>query len=620
LLLLNLLKIWNKFQGTPLIRNTPMNNSKENPQQTLRQRIIWVALGLFSLFIGLLLCLSNTWDLSAGIILAVAGYALVIMVFATWLIQTRLVSVLELAWLKEEEAWAAAQSKMDFLSRMSHEIRTPLGAMMGFSQLLERAKLNPEERSYLQNIKMSGEFLIRILNDILDLSKIEAAGIQLEMRPFRLSCLVDDMKRMMEAEAITKQLKFVIDCAELGNLIVVGDEHRLKQVLMNLLGNAIKFTEQGKIQLTVKATRDKNESSRAQIRFQVTDSGIGMTSAQLEKIFKPFTQAHVNVSRKFGGTGLGLSISRQLVQTMGGNLMARSTEGIGSTFYFDLDLEISDQTEALASVTEPLPNMQNPKPINHPDLRILVAEDEAINRLLISKLFEVLGYPVEFALDGQDCVDRLVGPDTYDAIFLDLHMPYHNGMEIAERIKKGDYGSAVQKSRLTIMSADVLADARGKEIGVDGFISKPINIDELKKSLNSITSQKAKPNALRALIVEDQALNRQMIGQIIYSLGMRPDFAHDGIECIEFLEKHPELDLIFLDLRMPRMDGWTVARKIRNGEAGENFSQIPIAIVSAEIQAEEVCRAIGVDEFITKPFDISQIRDFVNKVGVGLSR
>jgi CheY-like chemotaxis protein len=300
---------------------------------------------------------------------------------------------------------------------------------------------------------------------------------------------------------------------------------------------------------------------------------------------------------------------------MGGKLEAVSEENQGSTFSFEIDLPLSGKIEKVENIQVAFE--VTPTSRSTGDLRILVAEDAPANRTLIGKFFSVLGYPVEFAVDGMDCIDRLSGNVIYDAVFLDLHMPHHGGIEIAGRIKNGEFGESVKKAKLAIMSADVFAEEQSKDLGIDNFISKPIDIAVLKDCLESIVPDKQKSRPLKALIVEDEALNRQMIGQILHSFGMESDYANDGVECIEFLEAHHDIDLILLDLRMPRMDGWTVARKIRNGEVGGNLSTIPIAVVSGEIQAEETCRELGVDEFIAKPFDLSQIRNFVNRVGGG---
>lgn len=572
----------------------------------------------------------------AGKMLLVGTVSILFSGATVWLVRKLLVAPLEAqiaeARREVEVAEASAQSKMDFLSRMSHEIRTPLGAIMGFSQLLENAVLTDDERTYLNNINVSGDFMLRILNDILDLSKIEAQGIELEKASFSLHRFTESLKRMMQAEADAKHVTFTSECLceSLAGRTLIGDQHRIKQVLMNLVGNAIKFSENGEVFLKVKSdtyTDAETGADRARVLFEVTDTGIGMSKKQLSRIFQPYSQGSAAVSRKFGGTGLGLTISRQLVEMMGGKLDATSRKGEGSTFSFELEFPVSAAKETAKEITEEAkPVRKAPKAPEPPlltgdtkkDVKILVAEDEAVNRTLINKFFGVLGYSVEFANDGNACIEKLKSNDNYDAIFLDFHMPHHDGMEIAKRIKNGDFGDQSKQAKLILMSADVFANDQAKENGFDTFISKPIDIDNLSACLDSIVPQsRKKERPLQALIVEDQALNRQMIAQIVRGLGMESSFANDGVECIEYLKAHPKLDLILLDLRMPRMDGWTVARKIRNGEAGVDFSGIPIAVVSAEIQAEETCRKIGINDFISKPFQVSQIRDFVKKVGEG---
>ncbi|MDF1814636.1 MAG: response regulator [Verrucomicrobiales bacterium] len=503
----------------------------------------------------------------------------------------------------------AAQGKMDFLARMSHEIRTPLGAMMGFAQLLEQARLSRDERGNLDGINLSGRFLLRILNDILDLSKIEAGGVELEKEPFGLTGLGTDVVQIMKPQATNNQVDLKFECSDLKGMTVIGDRHRVKQVLMNLVGNAIKFTPQGRVILRI--TAEKSGGKSAKVLFEVVDSGIGMSKSQIDRIFQPFSQGNATIARKFGGTGLGLPISKQLVGIMGGELAVFSEEEKGSCFSFALELEVSDEIETVNKPSERR-IVKTPRR-NASYLKILVAEDEQVNRTLISKIFQMLGYPVDFACDGIEAGEKLQSGERYDAIFLDYHMPHCDGLEMAARIKRGEFGDCNQNTRLILMTADATID--GKKAGFDDIVPKPLEIAKLQEVLDSIMPRLNEKKRLKALIVEDQELNRQMIGQIFTSFGLEPNYASDGVECIEFLKKNPDLDLILLDLRMPRMDGWTVARKIRSGEAGAEFTQIPIAVISAEIQAEQTCREIGVNEFFSKPFDVGQIRDFVNKVG-----
>lgn len=531
----------------------------------------------------------------------------------------------------------AAKAKMDFLSLMSHEIRTPLGVIMGFAKLLATSDLTQEEEEFVENINQSSEFLLQIVNDILDLSKIEAHGLQLDPAPMSISALCCEMENMMTPMVVNRGLTLKTNYEDLKNLQFIGDQHRLKQVLMNLIGNAVKFTEQGEITLNVRElgseTSDDGDEVKL-VRFEVVDTGVGMTEETQSKIFNPFAQADNSICRKYGGTGLGLTISSQLVKMMGGNISVKSQLNEGSVFTFDIQMPVTESVLE-DDILSPDPLGQETGPFDPSSLRILVVEDERMNRVLIEKVFRKIGYEVSFAEDGQVCVDRLKSGEIFDAIFVDLHLPHIGGLEIAEQIRSGIFGEEIAKVKLAIMSADIFGAEKGNEIGVDAFISKPVDFRELEQFLNTVHSPPApvaetpllkeyrgnttelanpKKNRLNVLVVEDQELNQNLIGKIFKIFGVSPAYANDGLQCLEYLTNNSTIDAILLDLRMPNMDGFTVARKIRNGEAGTAYQQIPIAVISAEILAEQECHEMGIEDFIPKPLDINLLRGFVEKV------
>lgn len=523
---------------------------------------------------------------------------------------------------RAEDAEAAAQAKMDFLSLMSHEIRTPLGAMMGFGKLLESADLNEEERGLLGNLNSSGDFLLRVINDILDLSKIEANGIEFESLPLDPNGLLRDIERMIGLLAGKKGVELSVNCIGLDGKQVHGDQHRITQVLMNLAGNAIKFTEEGEVRIIAEGLEvlSTPDGETARVRFSVADTGIGMTQQQCEQIFAPFSQADSSVTRRFGGTGLGLSVSNQLVEGMGGDLSVVSDPGEGSTFSFELTMPIEDAvTKIPKKVRVDLPYHGNG------ELRILVAEDEAVNRILIEKIFAHLGHQVEFVTDGPACIDRLKRGIDMDVLFVDLHMPEPGGMEIARRLRGGEFGLAGRELKLAIMSADVLAENEGRELGVDAFIPKPIDQTKLEEFLR-LAAQSTPPGEVGAvapaattaqpmkiLVVEDQELNRQLLTRILGRYNTEVFHASDGIDCMEFLDDQPQIDAILLDQRMPRMDGASVAREIRGG-ALEGREGIPIAFVSAEVREQIDLKGLAIEDFIPKPIDLDKLEGFLKKV------
>ena len=506
---------------------------------------------------------------------------------------------------RAENAEAAAKAKMDFLSLMSHEIRTPLGAMIGFAELLKSANLKSDERKLLNNINNSGDFLLRIINDILDLSKIESKGIELVASPFDPGEVCREIESNLGALAEAKGILLAVDCDKLTGKRLIGDRHRLKQVLMNMVGNAIKFTTQGGVLVRVEGVGDVGTSDNARIRFEVSDSGIGMTAEQAGKIFDPFSQADSTITRRFGGTGLGLSVAKHLVTLMGGSIGLDSSPDEGSTFSFELLLPIAEISDEI----------QDPKPAEvtlDPGMRILVAEDEEVNRILVERIFANMGLSVDFVENGRVCQEKLTEGINYDVIFLDLHMPHVGGMVIAKELREGVYGEAGKAVSLAIMSADVLAKEEGEECGVDMFISKPIDFEKLRQYLGSV--KPGIPASIRALVVEDQPVNRLLLGQMLERIGVDVKFAEHGQECLDMLATEPAPDALFLDLRMPVMDGWTAAEKIRAGEVDRALTTLPIAVVSAEYLAKEDASNLGVQEVLPKPVDVAKLEAFVKRV------
>ena len=526
---------------------------------------------------------------------------------------------------------ATAKAKMDFLSLMSHEIRTPLGVMLGFARLLEDADLDESQRECLQNINKGGEFLLEIINDILDLSKIEAHGITLEMVPFNMGNLCCEMESLLTSEAEKRGIELRSSISDDTNPHLIGDQHRLKQILINLVGNAIKFTEKGSVILRIRRVTDSESKKEIaeghqRIRFEIRDTGVGMSPEHCEQIFLPFKQADETVYRRFGGTGLGLSISRQLVETMEGQLKVESEEGVGTTFYFEIELA-EDKSERVSACELDTSQTLAPQEKRDDSIRILVAEDEALNRTLVEKTLSKIGYQVEFAIDGKDCLNILSSGEIFDVIFLDLHMPHVGGVEIARRIRQGKLGKTRSDVKLAIMSADILMVDECEEIGVDAFISKPVDFGQVRSFLEEVEDSTtadiekgeedhSDESHIRVLVMEDQKMNQNLLARYCEMIGVKPHFVMDGVEGIECLQNSTTVfDAIFLDLRMPRMDGFEVAKKIRNGDLGGDYRKIPIAVITAEAAAEDECRDIGVDEFIRKPLDLTSLETFVNHLG-----
>ena len=532
---------------------------------------------------------------------------------------------------RAEDAEAAAQAKMDFLSHMSHEIRTPLGAMMGFGQLLQAADLKEEERGFLKNMNLSGSLLLHVINDILDLSKIEAEGMEYEARSMDPERLVAEVVGMTSSLAIAKEVRLRSAAVGLDGRRVLGDEHRIKQVLLNLVGNAIKFTDEGEVSLRVEVaallpSREIVGPDVARLRFEVADTGIGMTDEQCRQIFAPFSQADSTVTRRYGGTGLGLSVSARMVKGMGGELSVTSEPDKGSVFSFELSLPI-EKAEIEQLEEKPSATLTVKSDGGGEGLKILVAEDELMLRTLFQTMFSNLGHQIELVEDGKACMERLKQGIDFDVLFVDLQMPFVGGWEIIRSLRGGEFGKKGKELKLAIMSGDVFAEDEETNARVDAFILKPIDLPVLQGFLKEICDEKreaaevvARPatsggiaRQLRVLVVEDQEMNRCLMEELLSRQGVETFLAKDGVECLEFLETQPDLDAILMDWRMPGMDGVTAARKIREG-AVLGFGQIPIALVSAEVLDRPDLEALDIVDFIPKPLDLAKLASFLEKV------
>ncbi len=500
------------------------------------------------------------------------------------------------------EAEAAARVKAEFLANMSHEIRTPLNAIIGFAYLLQKTELSSRQAEHVQRLRASGDMLLQLINDILDFSKIEAGRMPIEKAPFVLDTVLDNLSGMVAQRAREKglELHFVLENDVPQRL--VGDSLRLTQVLVNLISNAVKFTESGQILVFVSVAERRQGSVRLEIAVQ--DTGIGISPEQQSRLFRAFSQADSSTTRKYGGTGLGLTICDRLVALMGGKISLSSTPGIGSTFLFDVPLGIGEAAPA-----------SDPRPANQ---RALVVDDNAIARTVNARLLEKLGFAVDQADGGDAALQRVAdaGATPYGLVLLDWNMPGMNGVEVARRLR----AEARPVPRIVVVTSAGQSEAETAFAGaeVHALVLKPVSATSLAAALNEIDSApdrvEAPPPALpaqqlqglRVLLVDDVSTNRLVASEILMDQGARVDEAENGREAVDKVLQGGPWDVVLMDVQMPVMNGLDATRAIR---ADARFAALPIFAMTAFALDEERerCLQSGMDGFLTKPIDPDKV-------------
>ena len=511
---------------------------------------------------------------------------------------------------RRDRAEEASRAKSDFLARMSHEIRTPMNAILGITYLCLQTTHEDKQLYYLRKILSAGRGLLGIINDILDVSKIEAGKMTLQNEAFALQELVENLSDLCGALVGGKNIEVLFHVDPNIFVTVEGDLLRLTQVLTNLLGNAVKFTEKGRVVLRMEELG--RSADTITLRISVNDTGIGLAEEELARLFKPFEQADGSITRKYGGTGLGLVICQRFVRMMGGELEVRSEPGKGSTFSFSLTLPYRPVRHA----------WDDPDPAGAE--RLLVMDDCEAARTILQDILIRFGFRVDAVASGQEalaCLVRAAQADTpYSLVLLDWKMPGINGMEVADNIHKLPLESI---PHLLMISAHGLEAYRekGENLHFAGFLVKPVNPVTLWSAILKVLGKSAAPPLLadmdgagngalsqrrgaRVLLVEDNEINQEVASSLMERMGMSVTLAENGLNAVNAC-KARTFDIIFMDIQMPVMDGLEAARRLRAQEAEDGAGPTPIIAMTAHAMREdrEKSRDAGMDDHITKPID-----------------
>jgi len=521
-------------------------------------------------------------------------------------------------------AKAASSAKADFLANMSHEIRTPLNGIVGLTALLQQSDLCSEQEDLVNGVRLSSDSLLTIINDILDFSKIEAGKLELEAVQFNLYLMTLEVAESLAARAAQKDVELIVRYVPNTPKLIVADESRLRQVLINLIGNALKFTEQGYVMVSI-------FYDHGAFQFEVEDTGIGISESQQEHLFEQFTQADASTTRKFGGTGLGLAISKSITEAAGGHIGVKSNPAGGSIFWLNVPLRLSDNQQPNSL---PMRNIKQQAP------RVLIVDDNSMNRFVLSEQLLSWGIHGEMAEQGDEALERLQQfhdrGTPFDIAILDYAMPEMNGVTLAKNIKNRNFDTS-----LVLLSSinNTFTEQQLQTFGFQGYLLKPAAHETIHAMLQVLwagrggekitqlvtrhnlrdegVSEKskslAKQHNLKVLLVEDNIVNQKVAKALLEKQGCVVYIANNGLEALEKAAQLPT-DLIFMDMLMPEMNGLEATVELRKRRS-KKLQEIPIIALTANatLEAKNSCVEAGMNDFLSKPFRPHELAEILEK-------